>query len=129
MIGPVDIVIVTEHGQSQTLAEATGTDEEKILIRPFHFLDKPCLIDIVIIVLAYSHEVHHSVGDAFYLLLHLAIFHILDTFDLRWLMYDFLSVHPNFPRYLPKNTNNKEQNHTILLQHRLNYSPILPHQN
>ena len=80
----------------KALAEAAGADEEEKLVGPFHFVDEPCLIDIVTVVFADSHEVHHTVGYAFYLLLYLSFLHNRDTFDFGWLKYDILFVRQNF---------------------------------
>ena len=62
LICSVNVVIVVKHGYGEALAETSGADEEKVLVGFFHLFYKPCLIDIVAVVLAYCHEVHHTIG-------------------------------------------------------------------
>ena len=49
--------------------------KEDILIRLLYLFNKPCLIDIVIIVFADIHEVHHSIRNALRFLFCSYIFH------------------------------------------------------
>ena len=72
----IDVVIMAQHRQGEALAETAGTDEEKELVGIFHFLDEPCLVYIVAVVLADSHKVHHAIRDAFRFLLVGLFFHL-----------------------------------------------------
>ena len=73
----VDVVIVSQHRQGQTLAEASWANEEEKLVCSLHFLYKPRLVYIVAVVLADSHEVHHSVR---YSLCHCLLFIVVWLF-------------------------------------------------
>ena len=76
----VDVVIVVQHRHGETLAETARTDEEEVLVGFFHFLDEPCLVHIVTVILADSHKVHHTIRNAFCLLLACLLFHLAAVF-------------------------------------------------
>ena len=80
LICGVYVVIVVKHGYGEALAETSGADEEKVLVGFFHFLNKPCLIDIVAVVLAYSYEVHHTIRYSLSFFLYSLCFHNHDDF-------------------------------------------------
>src|SRR5574344_868446 len=75
LISGIDVVIVVQHRQSEALAETTRADKEKELVGLFHFLNKPCLIDIVAVVLANSYEVHHTIRYSLSLFFYILFFH------------------------------------------------------
>ena len=75
LVGIIDVVVVVQHRHRETLAEAAWTDEEEELVGLLHLLNEPRLIDIVAVVFAYSHEIHHTVGYAFCLFLYHLFFH------------------------------------------------------
>ena len=84
LIGSIDVVIMVQHRHSKALAETSWADEEEELVGSFHFLDKPCLIDIIAIVFAYSHEVHHAVRYALCLFLcNRLLFRLIAVFNLQ----------------------------------------------
>ena len=76
-VGGIDIIVVSEHRYGEALAESAGTDEEEVLVGIFHFLYEPCLVDIIAVVLAYGHKIHHSVGYALWCRLFSSIVHKL----------------------------------------------------
>ena len=78
----VDVIIVLQHGDSQALAESAGTDKEEVFVGIFYFLDEPGLIDIVTVVFADGHEVHHPVGDALGLGSCCSFFHNYDALEI-----------------------------------------------
>ena len=71
----IDVIVMTEHRHGEALAETAGADEEKVLVGSLHLFYKPCLIDIVAVVLAYSHEVHHTVRYALCLFFYRSFVH------------------------------------------------------
>ena len=60
----VDIIVVAEHRHCEALAESARADKEEVTVGVFYLLYKSSLIDIVIVILANCHEVHHAVGNA-----------------------------------------------------------------
>ena len=80
LVNRIDVIIMTEHRQGEALAETAGADEEKVLVGFFYLLDKPCLIDIVTVVLAYCHEVHHTVRYSLCLFFYRSFVHNRDAF-------------------------------------------------
>ena len=60
----VDVVIVGQHGECQRLAEASGTDEEEILVGLLDLFDKSRLVHEVTVVSSQPSEVHHAIRDA-----------------------------------------------------------------
>ena len=58
------VIIVTEHRHGEALAKAAGADKEEVAVGVLNLLYKSSLIDIIIIVFANCHEVHHAVGNA-----------------------------------------------------------------
>ena len=58
------VVIVAQHRHGQALAEAAWAYEEEELVCSLHFLNKPRFVNIIAVVLADCHEVHHSVWYA-----------------------------------------------------------------
>ena len=61
------------------LPKRRGRMKKKYLLAFFHLFYKPCLIDIVAVVLAYSHEVHHTIRYAFCLIHRCHFCHDLDA--------------------------------------------------
>ena len=61
----VDIIVVAEHRHGETLAESARADKEEVAIGVLNLLYKSSLIDIVLVILANCHEVHHAVGNAY----------------------------------------------------------------
>ena len=57
----VDIIIMSEHRQGEALSKTTWTDEEEEFVSVFHLLDKSRFVNIVAVILADIHEVHHAV--------------------------------------------------------------------
>ena len=64
LVGRIDVIVVTEHRHGETFAEPSGADEEEVAVGVLYLLNKTCLIDIVIVVFANCHEVHHAVWNA-----------------------------------------------------------------
>ena len=64
LVSIIDVIVVVQHRHGQALAEASWANEEEELVCSLHFLYKPRLVYIVAVVLADSHEVHHSVRYA-----------------------------------------------------------------
>ena len=79
----IDVIVMTEHRHGEALAETAGADEEKVLIGSLHLFYKPCLIDIVAIVFAHSHEVHHTVWYALCLFFYSFFVHNQDDYIVR----------------------------------------------
>ena len=75
LIYSIDVVLVVKHRHREALAETARADKEKVLVGFFHLFYKPCLIDIVAVVLAYSHEVHHTVRYALCLFFYRSFVH------------------------------------------------------
>ena len=68
-VSSVDVIVMAQHGQGEALAKSARADKQEVFVSLHHFLYKPCLVDIITIVLADIHEVHHAVRYAlcFYL--------------------------------------------------------------
>ena len=75
LVRRVDVVVMAQHREGEAFAEAARADEEEELVGVFHFLDEPCLVDIITVVLAYGHEVHHAVRYPFGLSFYHCFFH------------------------------------------------------
>ena len=60
----VDIIVVAEHRHGETLAKTARAEKEEVAIGVLNLLYKSSLIDIVIVVFANCHEVHHAVWNA-----------------------------------------------------------------
>ena len=69
LVSSIDVVVMIQHGQGEALAESARADKEEVSVGLFYFFYEPCLVHIIIIVLADCHEVHHAVRYAlcFYL--------------------------------------------------------------
>ena len=71
-----------QYRERQRLAEATGTDEEEILVCVLDLLDKSCLVHEVTIISSQMLEVHHAVGYALRFPSSLLLAHPLSVFVL-----------------------------------------------
>ena len=105
----VDIIVVAEHRHGETLAESARADKEEVTVGVFYLLYKSSLIDIVIVVFANCHEVHHAVGNTqrFYcciLFFHTKLCHVVyySSANIRYFFriaanyYLFLIIKKNF---------------------------------
>ena len=63
-VGLLDVVVVSEHGERQALAEAPRTDVEKEAVGLLNLFDVAGLIHVVTVVSQHTGEVHDPVGNA-----------------------------------------------------------------
>ena len=77
LVSCINVIVVTEHRHGETLAESARADKEEVSVGVFYLFYKSCLIDIVIVVFANCHEVHHAVGNAQWLAFYAIFIHIV----------------------------------------------------
>ena len=77
LVSCIDVIVVVEHRHCETLAKTARADKEEVAIGVLNLLNKSSLIDIVIVVFANCHEVHHAVGNAQWLAFYAIFIHIV----------------------------------------------------
>ena len=60
----INVIVVAEHRHGEALAKTARADKEEVAVGVLNLLYKTSLVDIVIVVFANCHEVHHAVGNA-----------------------------------------------------------------
>ena len=63
LVSCINVIIVMWHRHGETLAESARADKKEVAVGVLNLLNKSSLIDIVIVVFANCHEVHHAVGN------------------------------------------------------------------
>ena len=61
----IHIVIMLQHIQGQTLAEATGTDKKEEPVRTLYQWNERGLVHIIIIITTNNRKVHHAIRQQF----------------------------------------------------------------